>query len=73
HDYLRRPSRLKNLLKPLIPEDVRTRMVARLRNANMAPAPRLSTQDRLRLTAEFENEITSLQQMLDVDLDVWLK
>ena len=57
-------------LKPLVPKFVRAQ-ANRLRNSNMKKAPPLDPEVRAYISGMFAEDVESLRQLLDNDLDAW--
>jgi hypothetical protein len=66
------PSALKNALKPFLPERLRTRMVTKLRNRNLAAPPPMLPSARKQLTDTYREDVLKLQDLIGRDLSGWL-
>ena len=71
HKLLTQPHPLKRLLKPLVPDGLRERLVTRLRNRNLVRPP-LSPDVRRQLLHEYRPDILRLQELIGRDLSHWL-
>jgi hypothetical protein len=73
HDLLARPSRMKNLVKPLLPTKWRHRVRARLMNRNLVPhATQIAQSTRNRVSELYRDDVLQLQEVLRRDLSNWL-
>lgn len=71
HAFLKRPNLVKELMKPFIPDQMRTQFVSSLRNRNLEK-PELSSTVKHQLVNAFREDILELQTLLDRDLSAWL-
>ena len=72
HDLLTKPHPLKKILKPLLPDQLRQRLVTRLRSGNLVRPP-LPVELRRQLLREYRPDILRLQELIQRDLSNWLK
>jgi hypothetical protein len=72
HAVVGRPNAFKDLLKPLLPYQLRQRIKQPLVSRNMT-RPALSPEVRARVTEYFREDILELQELLHRDLSRWLK
>lgn len=68
-----RPNPLKKAIKPLLPEEVRWRIVARLKNRNLTEPPPLEPEVREELIEVYRQDILRLEGLIGRDLSAWLK
>ncbi|MEL6159020.1 MAG: sulfotransferase [Cyanobacteria bacterium J06623_5] len=72
HDFLVKPNGLKNILRQVIPAQIRQPLSAKVYRKNATAIPALSTSQRAELTGLFESDILQLQDLIDRDLSCWL-
>ena len=72
HAFLYSKSPLKNFFKPLIPSELRERVINQLKLQNMVKQP-LSKNLRHEILKEYRDDIFELQDLLKRDLSKWLK
>jgi hypothetical protein len=74
HLWLRQRSKFKDLLKRLIPFELRYKLKVRVMHFNLKPArfPQLDMETSIRLRKRFESEIFRLQKITGRDLSTWL-
>lgn len=71
--FLVRPHGAKELLKPFVPSYVRQRLMAKAININVDTTKQaLTAEERRYLNELFHEDILKLQEMLEVDLSMWL-
>lgn len=68
-----KPNPVKSLLKPLVPERVRKRIIASLSARNLTERPPLSQEIRRGLIEVYREDILKLQNLIGRDLSGWLK
>ncbi|MEO1621060.1 MAG: sulfotransferase, partial [Cyanobacteria bacterium J06632_3] len=68
HDFLIKPNALKQVLRPLIPAQIRKPLSAKMYRKNATAIQPLSEEDRQGLTQRFEPEILRLQKLIRRDL-----
>jgi len=71
HEFLSKPSLVKEPLKLLIPAHVRQQLAEGLRNKNLAK-PSMAPETRDKLKALFRDDILQLQDLIQRDLSSWL-
>lgn len=64
--------RNRSVVKKMVPPKIRTRL-AKVRNANLKPAPALPELERARWQAHFSEDIRRTQDIVGMDLSSWLK
>ena len=72
HVFLSRPNLLKRLLKPLIPELLRQRIVVTLQNRNLVK-PEMPEDVRRELIEVYREDVLKLQDLIGRDLSHWLR
>lgn len=70
--WLRRPHRVKSMLRSLLPQRFRQRLGARASALNRTRITPLDPQLRKQLTNEYREEILRLQELIERDLSHWL-
>lgn len=69
---LSRPHAIKRMLRPLVPEAARNRMMTKLKNRNLSKRP-IDPEIRRELIEVFRTDIEQLQDMIGRDLTMWLQ
>ena len=70
--FVTRPNRLKNVVKPLMPEGWRRRTSVKVRNRNLTTAPPMPESTRRELTDAYRDDVLELQELIGRDLSGWL-
>lgn len=71
HRFLSQTHPIKTLFKPLLPEKLRKRLVANLKNQNL-DKPQMAANIREQLLPIFREDILQLQNLIQRDLSTWL-
>lgn len=71
--FLKEPHPIKFILKPLIPEGLRRRLIVSLQNRNLDKPPPLSPELRRQLIDVYREDILKLQDLIQRDLSMWLE
>ncbi len=72
HEFLKSPNNnLRDLMKPLIPKDLRKSLVRKAKSSNLL-RPEIPEEVRDRLTLEYKDDILKLQDLIQRDLSAWL-
>ena len=72
HSFLSKPNPIKSLLKPLIPDKWRKRLVVMFQNNNLTK-PNLPEDLRMELIEIYRDDILRLQSLIKRDLSRWLR
>jgi hypothetical protein len=67
------PNPIKTTLKPFIPEELRWRIVARLKKGNLVEPPTLDPLVRGGLIEAYQEDIRKLEDLIGRDLSAWLE
>ncbi|MDJ0705405.1 MAG: sulfotransferase [Leptolyngbyaceae cyanobacterium MO_188.B28] len=70
---LRRPNRMKSILKPLLLPGFRKYIKANLNTLNEKEKPQLSPEVRSQFIQEYQEDILKLQELINRDLSKWLE
>lgn len=74
HTFLRKEhDPIKFILKPLIPKELRRRIMLSLHNRNLDKPPLLAPELRRQLIEVYREDILKLQNLIQRDLSTWLK
>ncbi|MGH2992863.1 MAG: sulfotransferase family protein [Solirubrobacterales bacterium] len=73
HAFFERPNPLKRILKPFLPEKLRNRISANLRNHTLTDPPPLPEDAREELTESYRDDVLRLQRLIGRDLSGWLR
>lgn len=71
--FLKRPNRVRDALKPLLPTRMRRGLSERLGRLNLGSAPGMRPRERERLVRLYREEVLWLQDLLGRDLSAWLR
>ena len=71
--FIKRPNRVKTLLKPFWPIALRSRLASAVQEVNQVKPRPLDPELRRKLTDEHREEILKLQELIGRDLSHWLK
>jgi Sulfotransferase family len=72
HRLITKPNPLKRVVRPVLPEVLRTRTFATLRDSNLSPPPPIPGDARRQLIEEYREDIVELQRLIGRDLSDWL-
>lgn len=72
HWFLSVPHPIKKLFKPLLPQTIRRRVIAGLKQRNQFRPLPMDTELRRELTAQYREDILKLQDLIEQDLSQWL-
>ena len=72
HSLVSRPNGLKSLLKPFLPQKLRTNLVSKINQNNLAK-PKINPETYQNLIQEYQADILQLQDLIDRDLSHWLR
>lgn len=70
-NFIRKPNPIKNVIKPLLPQQRKEYLTSQLANWNLNK-PKLSLEFKAELTEQFQEDITHLQHLINRDLSHWL-
>lgn len=73
NSILTQPNPVKSLLKPMIPDALRSKMAATLLRSNLERLPKLSPSTREKLIDIYRDDILQLQDLINRDLSHWLE
>ena len=71
--FLKNPHPLKTILKPLLPQTLRRKIISKMQSLNHAKPSPLDPDLRRQLTEEYRDDILKLQDLIGRDLSHWLK
>ncbi|MBM3181565.1 MAG: sulfotransferase [Chloroflexi bacterium] len=71
--FLENPHPLKTILKPLLPQTLRRKIISKMQLLNQTKPPPLDPELRRQLTEEYRDDILKLQDLIGRDLTHWLK
>jgi hypothetical protein len=73
HSLLRGQNPVKTVLKPVIPERLRRRVMTNLQNRNLTRAPGMPPEVRRGLVDRYREDVLKLQGLIGRDLSAWLR
>jgi hypothetical protein len=73
NEFLRRQNPLKSALRPLLPAGLRRKVRSNVRRRNIAHAPPLPPEVRVRLVDGYREDVEKLQGLIGRDLSGWLQ
>ena len=72
YQFLKSPDNpVRDMLKPLIPQDLRKSMVKKAKSSNLV-RPEIPVDIKQRLTLDYKDDILKLQDLIERDLSAWL-
>ncbi|WP_462252982.1 sulfotransferase family protein [Ekhidna sp.] len=71
HNALRKPNKIKSLFKGMIPESIKTKVKNHLVNLNLEKASPIDPITRRSLLEFYESDISKLENILKLDLNIW--
>ena len=73
--FIAKPNAIKNVVKQMLPLQMRQRLYHRVRNWNLNDfkKPEMPAEARARLRAAFKADILRLEDLIERDLSGWLK